>query len=119
VVEREPSAVLAAGQTLELLRSWNATKGRIGAVIVNRTPLAAPMPLHEITAQLGSALLGVIPPAPDLCAKALHAGTPAVLLEPDSMLAGSFRALADKLEPAAMLAPPLTSPSLPGGSRWP
>jgi Flp pilus assembly CpaE family ATPase len=106
VVEREPGAVLAAGQMLELLRSWNATQGLIGVVIVNRTPLAAPMPLHEITAQLGSALLGVIPPAPDLCAKALHAGTLAVLLEPDSMLAGSFRALAEKLEPAAMLAPP-------------
>jgi signal transduction histidine kinase len=52
--------------------------------------LAAPAELSEVARSLGIPIMGVIPPAPDLCLRAHKAHVPVVTLDPESMLAESF-----------------------------
>ena len=104
VVERDPISVQAAKLMLRALDSWKAARVSIGAVIVNRTALVSPMPLAEIQAELPIPILGVIPPAADLCAAAQHAHTPLVTLDADSLPAIALRELSQAISQQVPLA---------------
>jgi pilus assembly protein CpaE len=97
VVERDPLCIASARPILETIQSANVIPRLIGSVIVNRTPLAAPMDLSEIEMQLGIPTLAVIPPAADLCLAAQKARVPLCLFDPDSLAARSLGNLADAL----------------------
>ena len=93
VVERDSLAVDAARLLLRAMDSWKAGRVSLGAVLVNRAALVSPMPLADIEVQLGISILGVIPPAADLCAAAQNAHTPLLTFEADSLPAIALRAL--------------------------
>ena len=98
VVERDPICVQSAKLILHRVDSWKAGKLIIGAVIVNRAALVSPMPFAEIDAELRIATLGVIPPAPDLCAAAQHTHSPIVKLDADSLASVALCDLSREIE---------------------
>ena len=98
VVERDPISVQSAKLILSRVDSWKAGKLTIGAVILNRAALVSPMPFAEIDAELRIPTLGVIPPAPDLCAAAQHAHAPMVTLDADSLASVALCDLAREIE---------------------
>jgi pilus assembly protein CpaE len=93
VVEREPVCVEAAKFVLATIQKWDVTPAMSGMVIVNRASLVAPLPIPEIEEELGSSILEVITPAPDLCFQSQKARTPMVELDPESLVAQSLVAL--------------------------
>ena len=100
VVERDPISVQSAKLILHRVDSWKAGKLTIGGVVVNRAALVSPMPFAEIDAELRIVTLGVIPPAPDLCAAAQHAHSPIVTLDADSLVSVALRDLSREIEDA-------------------
>jgi len=93
VVERDSLAVEAARLLLRAIDSWKAGRVSLGAVIVNRAALVYPLPLADIEIQLAIPILGVIPPAADVCAAAQQAHSPLLALDTDNLLAIALRAL--------------------------
>jgi MinD-like ATPase involved in chromosome partitioning or flagellar assembly len=106
VVERDPISVQSAKLILNRVDSWRAGRLSIGAVILNRAALVSPMPFAEIEAELRIPTLGVIPPAPDLCAAAQHAHSPMVTLDSDSLVSVALRNLSQEIEDAVPSARP-------------
>lgn len=100
VVERDSVCVQSARWMARAIESWNIAPQRIGAIIVNRASVSSPMPLPEINTLLGCQVLGVIPPAADLCLSAQNASAPLVALQPESLVAGSLNTLAEILAPS-------------------
>jgi len=96
VVERDPISVQSAKLILNRVDSWKAGRLSIGAVIVNRAALVSPLPFAEIDLRI--ATLGVIPPAPDLCAAAQQAHSPIVALDPDSLVSVALLGLGREIE---------------------
>ncbi len=97
VIERDSISAQAAKLILHSVDSWNAARVSMGAVIVNRTALVSPMAIHDIENQLSIPILGVIPPAPDLCASAQSAHTPLLTFDIESLPAMAFRDLSQAL----------------------
>lgn len=97
IVERDALCVEAAKRMLEAIEACRASPQAIGAVVVNRVPLALPLPLRDIESQLGIPTLAVIPPAADLCAGAQRARIPVISLDPESLVAGSLINFANEL----------------------
>lgn len=93
VVEREPVCVEAAKFILRTVQKWDVTPAMSGTVVVNRASLVSPLLLPEIEAELGSPILEVITPAPDLCFQSQKARTPMVQLDPESLVSQSLAAL--------------------------
>ena len=93
VVERDSLAVDAARLVLRAIDSWKAGRVSLGAVLVNRAALVYPMPLADIEVQLAIPILGVIPPAADVCAAAQQAHSPLLALDADNLPAIALRAL--------------------------
>ena len=56
-------------------------------MVINRTPLVAPVPIASIETTLGLHILGTIPPAPDACVRAQNQRAPLVALDPESLVA--------------------------------
>jgi DNA-binding response OmpR family regulator len=108
VLERDPMSVAAANVCLQALHSWGITQLVTGAILVNRVMSYTPMPLADIAAQLRCGVLGVVPPAIDLCARANQAGSPVVLLEPESTFSSLLTELTTRYldQPSARAARP-------------
>jgi|GEM_PF-210800 len=98
VVERDLICVQSAKLILSRVDTWKAGRLTIGTVIVNRAALVSPMPFAEIDAELNVGTLGVIPPAPDLCAAAQHAHSPMVTLDSDSLVSVALLGLSREIE---------------------
>jgi pilus assembly protein CpaE len=97
VVERDPMCVESARRMVRAIASWTVPPQQIDTVIVSRVSLRFPMSLPEIGNELGGPALGVIPSEPDLCQSAQNARTPLVAFLPESQIAGSLVALAERL----------------------
>ena len=93
----EPLALACAQGTLTLLDALGIGESRVGIAVVNRTRSATNIPLPKILSFLKSGFLGSIPPDPEACFDAERQGTPIVLTRPKSLIASSFRELADRL----------------------
>jgi MinD-like ATPase involved in chromosome partitioning or flagellar assembly/CheY-like chemotaxis protein len=100
VVERDPVCLKLASLIAREVESWNGAPPPVGAVIVNRVSFGNPMPMADVETILRCHLLGVIPPAADSCLSAQRSFKALVTLEPDSLAAGSMKALAETLAPA-------------------
>jgi pilus assembly protein CpaE len=96
VIEKDPISVQAAKMVLQAIESWGDAP-QIGAIVVNRASLNSSASIAELEIQLGVPVLGVVPPAPDVCLAAQRARTPLVALDPESLVAGSITALAERL----------------------
>jgi len=84
------------------IETWNAASLPLGAVIVSRASVACPAPLPEIESLLDCRVLGVVPPAPDLCLRAQNMGAPVAVLDPESLLSDSLKNLSEILAPAQL-----------------
>lgn len=98
VVERDPLCLEYAKSALQGLKDANATPQAFGTVVVNRAALGCPIPLSDFEISLSTSLLGVVPPAADLCISAQKAHTPVVVFDPESLMAKSLLNLAEHLD---------------------
>ena len=96
VVERDPLSVELAAQMRRAIESWNAPQP-IETIVVSRAPLRFPISLAEIDNQLGGPALGIIPTESDLCQSAQNGSAPLVIFVPESNIALSLIALAERL----------------------
>jgi pilus assembly protein CpaE len=96
VIERDAICLQAAKMILRAIELWSVAP-QIGAIIVNRTPLASSASIAEIEIQLGIPIFGTIPPAPDVCSAAHNARTPLVAFDSESLVASSITALTERL----------------------
>ncbi len=97
VAEPEPACLAAAKGALEFMKSWGLTGRQVGLVIVNRSPLTAPVKLSEIETQLGREIFATIPTASDAFMAAVRKGVPMVLLHPDNLAALALSDVAKKI----------------------
>jgi MinD-like ATPase involved in chromosome partitioning or flagellar assembly len=97
VVELESSCLAAAPAMLKALDSWGVGGPLVGAVLVQRIPDTSTMTADYVRSHLACPLVGLIPPAPDLCAQALRSGSPLLLSHPDSICAAALGELAGRL----------------------
>jgi pilus assembly protein CpaE len=97
VIERDPICLETARVVLQTISSWETAPQSIGAVVVNRVPLVAPVPISECETRLGVPILAVIPPAADDCVAAQRANRPLVAFDSDGLAANTFVALAKLL----------------------
>ena len=106
VVELESSCLAAAPTMLKALDSWGVGGPLMGVVLVQRVVDSSTMTVSHVRSHLACPIVGVIPPAPDLCAQALRSGSPLMLSHPDSLCATALGELAGRL--AAEHVPALT-----------
>ncbi len=69
----------------------------VRALVVNRVPLASPLPLAEMGERLGVPVVGAIPPAADECSRAQQLGRALVHLLPESLVSQAFQETAQAL----------------------
>jgi len=96
VVERDPVSVELAAQMRRAMESWNAPQP-IETIVMSRATLRFPISLAEIDSQLGGPALGLIPAESDLCQSAQNGSAPLVMFVPESNIAASLIALAERL----------------------
>lgn len=96
VVERNPLCVQSAKLMTQAIEEWEGAPQPIQMILVNRAAPNCPMSLPEIETLLGFPALGVVPPEPDICLGAELAHTPVIAFQPDSFVADSLIALAEK-----------------------
>jgi pilus assembly protein CpaE len=97
VVELESTCLASAPAMLKALDSWGVGGPLTGVVLVQRILDASAMTVGYVRSHLACPIVGVIPPAPDLCAQALRSGSPLVLSHPDSICAAALGELAGRL----------------------
>ncbi len=103
VVAIEPNRVaVALAQALlsEMAQSLNLPAHRISIVLVNKAPSATTFTKDGIEGSLQRDLVAVVPPAPELAFQAAEDGNPMVTVQPQSLVAQQFRAIADHLASA-------------------
>lgn len=97
VLEPEPTAVKSGKIMLDLLNTWGLTGKLVGAIVVNQALSGSPMKLSDIGSGLGCKIVKVIPPAAEICMKALEVGAPIVLSQSNHVVATALTELADRL----------------------
>jgi MinD-like ATPase involved in chromosome partitioning or flagellar assembly len=101
VTEPLSSSLLSGIKTIEQLRSWGVQGRRLGVIVVNRAPYAAPSKIDQISAQLGTEIIGVIPTASDIFITAQQVGLPVVIYRPDSDVSRALTEITKKISPVA------------------
>jgi MinD-like ATPase involved in chromosome partitioning or flagellar assembly/CheY-like chemotaxis protein len=103
VVNREPACLAAGKSATELLALWGVAEKSLLAVVVVKDAEGF-ISSEELASRLGCAIAGMIPPSAELCAASLRAGTPLCVQDPESIAAGNFARLVEKLTGPAVLA---------------
>jgi pilus assembly protein CpaE len=100
VVAVEPNRVsltLAQALLSEMTASLKLARHRISTVLVTRAPSASSYTRETIEGLLQHHLVGVITPAPEQAFQSTERGIPMVTVQPDSLVAQQFRAIAEHL----------------------
>lgn len=97
VTEPDKIALTLTQRALDSLQALGVKGGRIGIVVVNRTRSASTPTRSTIESNLGSELLSLFTPAPELFAQAAVEGTPVVWAQQTSLQANMFRELAQRI----------------------
>jgi CheY-like chemotaxis protein/MinD-like ATPase involved in chromosome partitioning or flagellar assembly len=97
VIEPERICFAMAQELLDRLKALDAERPPIRAVLVERATTAFQYSRDEVKQLLGQEPVAVLNPAPEVMREAADKGRPAVLLYPESKVAGQFRALAREL----------------------
>jgi Flp pilus assembly CpaE family ATPase len=97
VIEPERICFAMAQELLDRLKALDAERPPIRAVLVERATTAFQYSRDEVKQLLGQEPVAVFSPALEVMREAADKGRPAVLLYPESKVAGQFRALAQEL----------------------
>ena len=97
VMERDAMSAYAARLFLPVLHSWGISEQITGAIVDTRALAYTPTPMPEIASQLSCPIIGIIPPAVELCAKASAAGMPVAFLDPECTFSSTVAELALRL----------------------
>jgi pilus assembly protein CpaE len=100
VVAIEPNRVavsLAQALLSEMALSLNLPAHRISIVLIDKTPSATTFTKDALEGLLQQDVVAVVPPAPELAFQAAENGNPMVTVQPQSLVAQQFRAIADHL----------------------
>jgi DNA-binding response OmpR family regulator len=101
VLEPDPTCITLGKTTLDLLKTWGVGEESVAAVLVNRTGVIIPALfseiIPEIRSRLGCKIVGVIPPALDLCLRALKVDTRQIPAQPDPAFVTTISELANRL----------------------
>jgi DNA-binding response OmpR family regulator len=101
VLEPDPTCITLGKTTLDLLKMWGISEDTVAAVLVNRTGVIIPALfseiIPEIRSRLGCKIVGVIPPALDLCLRALKVDTRQIPAQPDPAFVTTISDLAQRL----------------------
>lgn len=99
VVVEHGSVAWSAGKVLlAQLASWGVGKDQFGAVVVKRSPSGRPLKATESSLELGCDVLGVFPPAEEICQDAQQSHSPIVLSQGSSAPAMALTEIANKLK---------------------
>jgi Flp pilus assembly CpaE family ATPase len=90
VLERDLASLAAAQVTLDRLNLLGLSSMQIGAVVVNRAEASVSVDMREIQSKINCETLGIVPLASQSCFRAMSAGEPLVLHEPESPAAISL-----------------------------
>jgi pilus assembly protein CpaE len=97
VTEPDKIALTLAQRALDTLQALHVKGSQIGIVVVNRTRSASTPTKSAIESTLGSELLSLFTPAPELFAQAAIDGAPVTLAQQTSLQADMFRELAQRI----------------------
>jgi pilus assembly protein CpaE len=97
VMEPEPNSTSCAKAQFELLKSWDILGALVGIVLVNRSGVPGSMTLRDVTAQLGSEVIGVIPFVGEIAAAAVNQGLPMVIYKPEHNVTAAFKEVVRRL----------------------
>ncbi len=97
VTEPDKIALTLAQRALDSLQALGVKGSRIGIVVVNRTRSASTPTRSAIESTLGSELLSLFTPAPELFAQAAVEGMPVAWAQRTSLQADMFRELAQRI----------------------
>jgi pilus assembly protein CpaE len=97
VTEPDKIALTLAQKALDSLQSLDVKGNRIGVVVINRTRSASTPSRSTIESILGSELLSLFTPAPELFAQAAVEGEPVAWTQQTSLQADMFRELAQSI----------------------
>lgn len=90
VIERDLPSLAAAQVTLDRLNLLGLSSMQIGAAIVSRAEASVSVDMREIQSKINCETLGIVPPASQSCFRAMAAGEPLVIHEPESPAAVSL-----------------------------
>ena len=96
-IELEATSLASAQVMLKGLESWGLGGNLVGAVLINQTVTESSITVGHARSHLNCQIVGVVPPASDLCRAAWRAGQPLVLSHPDSDAAVAFTELSARL----------------------
>ncbi|MEW6567310.1 MAG: response regulator [Chloroflexota bacterium] len=97
IMEPVKDCVEAGVVMAEYLKGETSAGTDLRAVIVNRAPLASPVPVAEIQNRLGFPVLEAIPPAADECSRAQQLGRTLLHYQPEALVSEAFREVAQAL----------------------
>jgi hypothetical protein len=97
VFEGDAVAIALASETTEKLDKAGVFGSGIGLVMVNRSRSASTYTRSEIEEELGSELLALITPAPEVAFHANKTGIPILLSQPNAAVAGQLQRLCEKI----------------------
>lgn len=97
VTEPDKIALTLAQRALGSLQALDVKGNRIGVVAVNRTRSASTLTKSAIESALGSELMSLFTPAPELFAQAAVEGVPVAWAQQTSLQADMFRDLAQRI----------------------
>lgn len=97
VTEPDKIALTLTQRALDSLQALGIKGSRIGVVVVNRTRSASTPTRSTIESTLGSELLSLFTPAPELFAQAAVEGMPVAWAQRTSLQADMFRELAQRI----------------------
>jgi DNA-binding response OmpR family regulator len=97
VTEPDQIALTLTQRALDSLQALDVKGNQIGIVVVNRTRSASTPTRSTIESTLGSELLSLFTPAPELFAQAAVEGVPVVWTQQTSLQADMFRELAQRI----------------------
>jgi pilus assembly protein CpaE len=97
VFEGDAVAISLASELVEKLDKAGVFGSGIGLVMVNRSRSASTYTRTEIEEQLGSELLALITPAPEVAFHANKTGIPILLSQPNTAIADQIKKLCEKI----------------------
>ena len=97
VTEPDPIALRCAKGQLALLEQCGIAREQARVVVVNRTPLTMTMTVNQLQDRLGTAIVGVVPPASEASFQAQQRGLPLLLADTHGFAAEVLRSMAQGL----------------------
>ncbi len=110
VSERDDSSLMSAKMTIGRLNRLGVSSEALSLAVVSKSPAMDAYPAEKIEDMLHVRVLGIVPPAPDVCAASQKAGAPLVLYRPRSAPANILTSVAQRTAAIAVGTPAAVVP---------